>query len=39
VGDLIGFGVSHPCGAFDRWPALFIVDDDYDVTSAVKTYF
>jgi D-serine dehydratase len=39
VGDLIGLGVSHPCGAFDRWPVLFIVDDDYNVTSAVKTYF
>ncbi len=39
VGDLIGLGVSHPCGAFDRWPVLFILDDDYNVTSAVKTYF
>lgn len=27
VGDLLSFGISHPCGAFDRWPTIHIVDD------------
>ncbi len=39
VGDLIGFGISHPCATFDRWRALFLVDDDYQVTGAVTTLF
>src|SRR6266851_4209374 len=32
VGDLIGCGISHPCTTFDKWRALFTVDDDYRVT-------
>jgi len=39
VGDLVGFGISHPCGAFDRWRALFTVDDSDRVTGAVTTIF
>jgi D-serine dehydratase len=39
IGDLVGFGISHPCGTFDRWTALFTVDDDYRVTGAVTTLF
>ena len=39
LGDLIGFGVSHPCGAFDRWPLLFEVDQDYRVVGGIRTYF
>lgn len=39
VGDLIGFGVSHPCTTFDKWKALFVVDDDWRVTDIVRTYF
>ena len=27
VGDLIGFGVSHPCTTFDKWRMLLTVDD------------
>jgi D-serine deaminase-like pyridoxal phosphate-dependent protein len=38
-GDLVGLGVSHPCLAFDRWPLLPAVDDDYNVVGAVRTYF
>jgi D-serine dehydratase len=37
VGDVWSFGVSHPCGAFDRWPAIPLVDDSHRVTSAVTT--
>lgn len=39
VGDLIGFGISHPCATFDRWRALFLVDDAYRITGAVTTLF
>jgi D-serine dehydratase len=39
VGDLIGSGISHPCTTFDKWRALFTVDDAYRVTGAVLTFF
>jgi len=39
VGDLVGFGISHPCTTFDRWPALYLVDDAMTVTGAVQTFF
>lgn len=39
VGDLIGCGISHPCTTFDKWHWLPIVDDDYGVTGAIKTFF
>jgi len=39
VGDLVGLGVSHPCTTLDRWQLLFVVDDDYRVTEAVRTFF
>lgn len=39
VGDMVGFGVSHPCTTFDKWDVIPLVDDDYTVTSAIKTYF
>jgi D-serine dehydratase len=38
-GDLVGCGVSHPCTTFDRWRLLFLVDDAYAVTEAVRTFF
>ena len=39
VGDLLGFGVSHPCTTFDKWRALFMVDRDYRVCEVVRTWF
>jgi D-serine dehydratase len=39
VGDFVGFGISHPCTTFDKWQVLFVVDDDYRVVDAVKTFF
>lgn len=39
VGDLVGFGISHPCTTFDKWPVLYVIDDDYRVVDAVKTFF
>ena len=39
VGDMVACGISHPCTTFDKWRLLFIVDDDYTVTSAIRTFF
>lgn len=39
VGDLVGFGISHPCTTFDKWRTMVVVDDDYVVTEVVETYF
>lgn len=39
TGDLVGFGLAHPCTTFDKWPLLQVVDDDYRVTGGVRTFF
>jgi D-serine dehydratase len=39
VGDLVAFGISHPCTTFDKWQVLYVVDDRYDVVDAVRTFF
>jgi D-serine dehydratase len=39
VGDMVAFGISHPCLTFDKWRVIHIVDDDYRVTSSIRTYF
>lgn len=39
VGDMIGFGISHPCTTFDKWQVLFVIDDDFRVVDAIKTFF
>jgi len=38
-GDLLACGVSHPCLAFDKWPLLPSVDDEYNVVEAIRTFF
>jgi len=39
VGDMISLGISHPCTTFDKWQVLFLVDADYNVTGAIRTFF
>ncbi len=39
VGDLVGCGLSHPCSVFDKWRLIPLVDDAYNVTGAVETFF
>ncbi len=39
VGDRLGFGISHPCTAFDKWNLIPIVDDEYTIIDGVRTYF
>lgn len=38
-GDMVAFGVSHPCTTFDKWQALYLVDDGLRVTGAIRTFF
>ena len=39
VGDLVGCGISHPCTTFDKWELVLVVDDEYRVIDAVRTFF
>ena len=39
VGDRVGFGIAHPCTMFDRWPVMMMIDDDYRIVDAVRTFF
>ncbi len=39
VGDMIALGISHPCTTFDKWRLLWLVDDDYNVTGGIRTFF
>jgi D-serine dehydratase len=38
-GDMVALGISHPCTTFDKWQVIPLVDDDYNVVSAVRTFF
>ncbi|GAA0575081.1 amino acid deaminase [Paractinoplanes ferrugineus] len=38
-GDLVRFGISHPCTAFDKWRCIPVVDDDHRVVDVLQTYF
>ncbi|WP_249158848.1 alanine racemase [Bradyrhizobium jicamae] len=39
VGDVIAFGISHPCTCLDRWRVLFGLGADGTVTRALTTHF
>lgn len=39
VGDLVAAGISHPCTTFDKWQLIPLVDDGYNVTGAIRTFF
>ncbi|MEV4161403.1 alanine racemase [Nonomuraea dietziae] len=39
VGELVAFGISHPCTAFDKWRVLPLVDADYTVVGTINTHF
>jgi D-serine deaminase-like pyridoxal phosphate-dependent protein len=38
-GDLLRFGLSHPCTAFDKWREIPVVDDEHRVVDVLHTYF
>jgi len=39
IGDVFACGISHPCTAFDKWDVLYRVDEEFNVTGALKTFF
>ncbi|HTN76715.1 MAG TPA: amino acid deaminase, partial [Pirellulaceae bacterium] len=39
VGDMVSLGISHPCTTFDRWQWLPLVDEEYNVVEAIRTFF
>ena len=39
VGDMVSFGISHPCTTFDKWQVICIVNENYDIVSAIRTFF
>jgi D-serine deaminase-like pyridoxal phosphate-dependent protein len=39
VGDLIGFGISHPCSAFDRWRLIPVLDEQWRLAGVEHTFF
>jgi D-serine deaminase-like pyridoxal phosphate-dependent protein len=38
-GDLLRFGISHPCTAFDKWREIPVIDDADRVVDVLHTYF
>ncbi|GAB1641670.1 alanine racemase [Krasilnikovia sp. MM14-A1259] len=38
-GDIVRFGISHPCTAFDKWRHIPVVDDALRVVDVLHTYF
>jgi D-serine deaminase-like pyridoxal phosphate-dependent protein len=38
-GDLMRFGISHPCTAFDKWRDIPVVDEERRVVDVLHTYF
>jgi D-serine deaminase-like pyridoxal phosphate-dependent protein len=38
-GELVCFGVSHPCTTFDKWRVIPVVDAGYRVVDAIHTFF
>lgn len=38
-GELVCFGISHPCTAFDKWRVIPEVDDDHRVLALLETCF
>jgi D-serine deaminase-like pyridoxal phosphate-dependent protein len=39
VGDWIGFGLSHPCTVFDKWPLIPVAEADGTVVEYIRTFF
>jgi len=39
VGDLVAFGISHPCTTFDKWKGIPIVEADGSFHEIAYTYF
>ncbi|MGN8051162.1 alanine racemase [Curtobacterium sp. 22159] len=38
-GDVVVFGISHPCTVFDKWRQVVVIDDDETVLDTIATWF
>ncbi|OIH94539.1 alanine racemase [Curtobacterium sp. MCBA15_001] len=38
-GDVVVFGISHPCTVFDKWRQVHVLDDDDVVLETIATWF
>lgn len=38
-GDVIGFGISHPCTLFDKWDTALVIDRDERAIEFIRTEF
>ncbi|WFR66776.1 alanine racemase [Curtobacterium flaccumfaciens] len=38
-GDVVVFGISHPCTVFDKWRQVLVIDDDETVLESIATWF
>jgi D-serine deaminase-like pyridoxal phosphate-dependent protein len=38
-GEMVCFGVSHPCTTFDKWRVIPVIDDGCRVVDAIYTFF
>ncbi|MCJ1713613.1 alanine racemase [Curtobacterium sp. VKM Ac-2922] len=38
-GDVVVFGISHPCTVFDKWRQVHVLDDDDVVVETIATWF
>ncbi|MCL4187139.1 MAG: alanine racemase [Rhodobacteraceae bacterium] len=38
-GDMVGFGIGHPCTTFERWQLIWLVNEQWEVESALRTFF
>lgn len=39
AGDIVALGLSHPCAAFDKAPLVPLIDNSYNVTDGIVTFF
>ncbi len=39
IGDLVGWGISHPCTTLDKWKAIHLINEFDIVTGVMATYF
>ena len=39
IGDLISFGVSHPCITIDKWRCIYLINSNHDIIDVYKTFF
>jgi D-serine deaminase-like pyridoxal phosphate-dependent protein len=38
-GDLVSFGITHPCTFFDKWTWIPVVDEEGRAVDVVRTFF